>query len=73
MVKRALNEFKVPGPTGWANAIVAHAMREDIARFSKDRVYDYTGLCNLSYTLREAGLADLGIWQKIDKAKKRLN
>jgi hypothetical protein len=72
VVRRALKEFKVPGPTGWANAMVVHGMREDIAGFSADKVYDYTELCNLSYTLREAGLADSGIWSKIEEAKKTM-
>jgi hypothetical protein len=71
-VKKVLKEFKVPGPTGWANAMVVHAMREEIARFSADKVYDYSELCNLSYTLREAGLADSGIWSKIEEAKKTM-
>jgi hypothetical protein len=72
VVRRALKEFKVPAPTGWANAMVVHGMREEIARFSADKAYDYTALCNLSYTLREAGLADSGIWSKIDEAKKTM-
>jgi len=72
-VRRTLKEFKVPSPTGWANAMVVHGIRQIIAGFSEDNVYDYTALCNLSYTLREAGLADSGIWRKIDEAKKELN
>jgi hypothetical protein len=71
-VKKVLREFKVPGPTGWANAIVVHEMRDNIARFSEDNVYDYTGLCNLGYTLQEAGLADSGIWSKIEEAKNKM-
>ena len=72
VVKGVLKEFKVPAPTGWANALVVHAMREEIARFSSDKGYDYSELCNLSYTLREAGLADSGIWGKIEEAKKTM-
>jgi len=72
-VKKVLKEFKVPSPTGWAHALVVHGMRQIIAGFSEDNVYDYTELCNLSYTLREAGLADSNIWSKIDEAKRRLN
>jgi hypothetical protein len=71
-VKKVLKEFKVPGPTGWANAMVVHGMRQNIARFSEDNVYDYNELCNLSYTLREAGLVDSSIWKKIDEAKENL-
>jgi hypothetical protein len=69
VVRKVLREFKVPGPTGWANALLVHAIRGDIARFSEDNVYDYTELCNFSYTLREAGLADSRIWSKIETAK----
>jgi hypothetical protein len=72
VVRKVLREFKVPGPTGWANALVVHAMREDIKIFSEDIVYDYTELCNLSYTLREADMADSRIWSKIEITKNTL-
>ena len=68
-VKMTLKEFKVPNPSGWAHALMVHIMRQNITGFSEDTVYDYTGLCNLGYTLREAGLADSGIWGKIEAAK----
>jgi len=60
-VKMTLKEFKVPSPHGWAHALMVHTMRQNITGFSEDAIYDYTGLCNLGYTLREAGLADLVI------------
>ncbi len=72
VVKKTLKEFKVPSPTGWANALWVHAIREDIKNFSEEKVYDYIELCNLSCTLREAGLVDSGIWRKIDEAKDRI-
>ncbi len=71
-VTKVLKEFNVPSPTGWAHALMVHGMRGDIVRFSEDTVYDYNDLCNLSFTLREAGLVDSGIWSKIDEAKKNL-
>ncbi|MGD0805519.1 MAG: hypothetical protein ABSA11_15775 [Candidatus Bathyarchaeia archaeon] len=69
VVRKVLREFKVPSPTGWAHAMMVHGMRQDIERFSEDNVYDYTELCNLSFTLREAGLADKETWRKIENAK----
>jgi hypothetical protein len=71
-VKKVLQEFKVPSPTGWANALYIHAMKDDIKSFSPDRVYDYTGLCNLITSLREAGLSDPKIWCKIKAARDSL-
>ena len=68
-VRKGLREFKLPSPSGWSHALLLHAMRGGIERFSEDEAYDYRGLCNLSYTLREAGLADSGIWCKIEAAK----
>lgn len=67
-VKMTLKEFMVPSPHGWAHALMVHTMRQNITGFSEDAIYDYTGLCNLGYTLREAGLTDSVIWDKINAA-----
>jgi hypothetical protein len=67
-VKMTLKEFKVPSPHGWVHALMVHTMRQNITGFSEDAIYDYTGLCNLGYTLREAGLTDSVIWGKINAA-----
>ena len=64
-VKKVLKEFRVPSPTGWAHAVF---MRARIKSFSEDNINDYTGLWNLSTTLRHAGLKDKRIRGKIEAA-----
>jgi hypothetical protein len=67
----ALGRWKPEKPTGCAHGILIHAQQQAKANFHPDKVYDYWGLHNFTSTLRATGLANKGIFKKLEAALER--
>jgi hypothetical protein len=67
-VTKALQDLKLPSPTGYAHAMWLHGIRQMAKEFSSDRVYGAVDLRNLISTLLTAGIRDLNIYEKLEAA-----